>query len=346
MQLGATLAVALGKDLSSADANSRGAAQIVLALAGAATALAEIIAKPPLEGRLGASVGSANSDGDHQRKLDLMAEDLCREALRGAGVGPYLSEESEGALTLDPAGGLSVAIDPLDGSSNIDVNGVVGTIFSILPAPHVAKADPALAFTQTGRAQIGAGFFMYGPQTSLVLSLGDGVDVFVLDRSSGEFRLVERGMRIPAGGAEYAINASNHRHWREPVRRYVEDCRRGVEGERGLNFNMRWTGSLVADAFRVFTRGGVFLYPADGRGGYEQGRLRLLYEASPIAFLTDQAGGAAIDGLCPILDIVPSRLHERAPLIMGAADEVETIRAYHLASATPRAASVRLEASA
>ena len=333
MQLGATLTIVLGELIAGRDENGRGAARIVEGLAGGAAALSEIIARPPLDGRLGASVGSANSDGDHQRKLDLVAEDLCRAALTAAGVGPYLSEECEGALTLDPAGSLAVAIDPLDGSSNIDVNGVVGTIFSILPAPSNARVDPATAFTQTGRAQIGAGFFMYGPQTSLVLSLGEGVDLFVLDRAIGAFRLVERKLTIPPGGAEYAINASNHRHWREPVRRYVEDCVLGAEGSRATDFNMRWTGSLVADAFRILTRGGVFLYPADARRGYDQGRLRLLYEASPIAFLTEKAGGSAIDGLGAILDLTPKRLHERAPLIMGSASEVEAIRSHHLSTA-------------
>jgi fructose-1,6-bisphosphatase I len=309
MRLGVTLKDALNEQ-GPGGPDMPAAARVIEALAGAARDLADVIATPATGESLGARLGSDNSDGDQQRKLDLVAEDIFREALRGAGVGPYLSEETEGPLTLDPSGSLAVAIDPLDGSSNIEVNGVIGTIFSILPAPKSAKIDPGLAFTQTGRAQIAAGFFMYGPQTRLVLTMGAGV-------------------------AEYAINASNRRYWREPVRRYIDDCCLGVEGPRGANFNMRWNGSMVADAYRVLTRGGLFLYPADSRRGYEHGRLRLLYEASPVAFLTEQAGGAATDGQNSILDITPSRPHARTPLIFGAADEADILRHHHLVPAAP-----------
>jgi len=345
MRHGATLGDTLQAQEHDA-AGAGAAARVIEALAGAARELAEVIATPAAGESLGARVGSDNSDGDQQRKLDLVAEEICREALRGAGVGPYLSEETEGPLTLHPGGSLAVAIDPLDGSSNIEVNGVIGTIFSILPAPESVKADPGVAFTQKGRAQIAAGFFMYGPQTRLVLTVGAGVDVYALDRASGAFRLVESGVRIPSGGAEYAVNASNRRYWREPVRRYIDDCCLGADGPRGANFNMRWSGSMVADAYRVLTRGGLFLYPADSRGGYEQGRLRLLYEASPVAFLTEQAGGAAIDGKNPILDIAPERPHARTPVIFGDADEVEILHQNHLVtSATPRDARTRLGAA-
>jgi fructose-1,6-bisphosphatase I len=343
MRLGATLTDALhaqGHD----DANARAVARVIEALGGAARDLAEVIATPAAGAALGAKLGSDNSDGDQQRKLDLVAEDICRAALGGTGVGPYLSEETEGPLTLDPAGSLAVAIDPLDGSSNIEVNGVIGTIFSILPAPDLAKTDPGVAFAQTGRAQLAAGFFMYGPQTRLVLTIGAGVDVYALDRAGGVFRLVESGMTIPSGGAEYSVNASNHRYWREPVRRYIDDCCLGADGPRGANFNMRWSGSMVADAYRVLTRGGLFLYPADSRRGYEQGRLRLLYEASPVAFLTEQAGGAATDGQTSILDIPPARPHARTPLIFGAADEVEILQHNHVV-ATSRDARTRLGAA-
>jgi fructose-1,6-bisphosphatase I len=323
MRQGASLATVL-EGIEGAEA--RAAARAVLALGRAAAELSVVIARPSIDGRLGAATGGANIDGDAQRKLDLIAEDLCRGALESAGVGPYLSEETEGPVVLDPAGKIAVAIDPLDGSSNIDVNGVIGTIFSILPAQG---SDPNAAFVQSGRAQIAAGFFMYGPQTNLVVSLGRGVDVFTLDRDLGEFVLVEPGLKIPQGTAEYAINASNHRHWREAVRNYIDDCLRGADGPHGKTYNMRWAGSLVADGYRIFSRGGIFLYPADGRKGYEQGRLRLLYEASPMAFLAEQAGGAATDGERPILDIVPQRPHERAPLVMGSADKVERVRRYH-----------------
>jgi fructose-1,6-bisphosphatase I len=334
MRLGVTLKDALNEQ-GPGGPDMPAAARVIEALAGAARDLADVIATPATGESLGARLGSDNSDGDQQRKLDLVAEDIFREALRGAGVGPYLSEETEGPLTLDPSGSLAVAIDPLDGSSNIEVNGVIGTIFSILPAPKSAKIDPGLAFTQTGRAQIAAGFFMYGPQTRLVLTMGAGVDVYALNRLEGAFQLMESGVRIPPGVAEYAINASNRRYWREPVRRYIDDCCLGVEGPRGANFNMRWNGSMVADAYRVLTRGGLFLYPADSRRGYEHGRLRLLYEASPVAFLTEQAGGAATDGQNSILDITPSRPHARTPLIFGAADEADILRHHHLVPAAP-----------
>jgi fructose-1,6-bisphosphatase I len=310
------------------DVPGRAAARAVIALAGAARDLAAFIARPVPGERLGSTTGGANSDGDAQRKLDLIAEDLCRGALATAGVGPYLSEEAEDPMILDPDGTVAVAIDPLDGSSNIDVNGVIGTIFSILPAT-LGEAEPARAFMVTGRAQLAAGFFMYGPQTTLVLSLGQGVQVFTLDPASGTFLLVERALKIPLGTAEFAINASNQRHWTPAVRHYVEDCARGAEGPHGRNFNMRWCGSLVADAYRIFTRGGVFLYPSDSREGYENGRLRLLYEASPIAFLAEQAGGGATDGERPILDIPADRPHQRAPLVTGSADKVERIARYH-----------------
>jgi fructose-1,6-bisphosphatase I len=215
------------------------AARVVIALATAARDLAAVIARPTPGERLGAATGGANTDGDAQRKLDIIAEDLCRDALMGAGVGPYLSEEADDPMILDPQGSVAVAIDPLDGSSNIDVNGVIGTIFSVLPA-EPGKGDPAAPFLQGGRGQLAAGFFVYGPKTTLVVSLGAGVDVFALDPAAGEFVLVERGLKIPLGTAEYAINASNHRHWTAPVRDYIDDCIRGADGPHGRNFNMRW----------------------------------------------------------------------------------------------------------
>ena len=331
MEQGATLEAVLRSEArASSDAALAGAAATaILRMAEAAIELSALMAQPPLAGRLGAATGAANSDGDGQRKLDLVAEDLFAGALRKAPVACYLSEEVDEALLFDGAGVLAVAIDPLDGSSNIDVNGPVGTIFSILPTLPRAAADPALAFGQTGRAQIAAGFFIYGPQTSLLVSLGRVVSLFVLNRPQRAFTLVESNIEIPQGMAEFAINASNQRHWREPVRRYIDDCMRGADGPHGRNFNMRWVGSLVADAYRIFMRGGVFLYPADDRKGYGQGRLRLMYEANPIAFLVEHAGGAATDGTEPVLDRRPAALHERAPLIMGSLDKVERIIGYH-----------------
>ena len=329
MRQGGTLEEQLREDGVSAALNLA-----IVRMAEAARSLADLIGAPAVSGRLGAAAGGANIDGDQQRKLDLVAEDLFSRALFEAGVGAYLSEEVEEASLLDPAGTLAVAIDPLDGSSNIDVNAPVGAIFSILPMTPEAIAEPAHAFRQNGRRQLAAGFFVFGPQTSLVLSTGRGVRILALDRRSGVFVVTDPAATIPPAASEYAINASNRRHWRAPVRAYVEDCEQGAEGPTGRNFNMRWAGSLVADAYRIFTRGGIFLYPGDDRPGYDQGRLRLMYEANPVAFLAEQAGGAAIDGLGPVLDRRPERPHERTPLIMGSAEEVERVRRRHL-EATP-----------
>ncbi len=305
-------------------------AEAFVCMAGAAKALSVLIAAPPVGGRLGAKAGTANSDGDQQKKLDIVAEDLFSDSLRKAGIGAYLSEEVEEATVFHPAGLLAVAIDPLDGSSNIDVNAPIGTIFSILPMVSEAVADPALAFRQPGRKQLAAGFFIYGPQTSLVVTFGKGVHLLVLSPELNDFVLVESAITIPPDMPEYAINASNYRHWHEPVQTYIDDCVRGEEGPRGRNFNMRWIGSMVADAYRIFMRGGIFLYPGDKRPGYEQGRLRLMYEANPVAFLAEQAGGAATDGIDNILDRKPHSPHQRVPFVMGSADKVERVREYYL----------------
>ena len=329
---GGTLETLLYGHVRTAEAGAMGQAiaETFVRMAGAAKALSALIAAPPLNGRLGAAAGTANSDGDKQRTLDLMAEDLFAGALRAAGIGAYLSEEVEDATVMDPAGLLAVAIDPLDGSSNIDVNAPIGTIFSILPMIPEAIAEPACAFRQTGRHQVAAGFFIYGPQTSLMVSFGKGVHLLVLSQATGEFVLVESGITIPPNLAEYAINASNYRHWPEPVRSYIDDCVKGEEGPSGRNFNMRWIASMVADSYRIFTRGGIFLYPGDKRLGYEQGRLRLMYEANPVAFLAEQAGGAATDGIDPILDRQPHSPHQRVPFVMGSTDNVARVRQYFL----------------
>jgi fructose-1,6-bisphosphatase I len=332
-----TLEHALGDGrLSAADAADGPAlARIVLALAQGAARLSVEIGRPPLCGRLGAASGSVNADGDGQRRLDLEADDLFRAALTGAGVGPFLSEEGEEPEVIDPAGTLAGAIFPLDGSSNIDVNAPVGTIFSILPAPEKGRLDAGLAFKRTGRSQLAAGFFIYGPQTSLLVTFGRGTHLFTLDRVSGAFVLVEADLTIRENAPEYAINASNYRHWHPPAQSFIDDCVLGVDGPRGRNFNMRWIASPVADSYRIFTRGGIFLYPADTRQGYGQGRLRLLYEANPVAFLAERAGGAATDGVDPVLDRAPGSPHQRVPLVMGSREKVERIRRYHLHKSTP-----------
>jgi fructose-1,6-bisphosphatase I len=335
MQRGARLDVILRSETAAAAPLGEAVSEAIIGMAEAAVVLSELISRPALDGALGAVAGTSNADGDCQRRLDLVAEDLFSKALRSAGIAAYLSEEAETAALMDPAGALAVAIDPLDGSSNIDVNAPIGAIFSILPMVPGATADPLPAFRQTGRRQIAAGFFIFGPQTSLIMSVGQGTHLFTLDRVTRQFVLVAAHLKIPPSVPEYAINASNYRHWHEPTQRYIDDCLMGADGPRGRNFNMRWIASLVADAYRIFTRGGIFLYPADKREGYGQGRLRLLYEANPVAFLAEQAGGAASDGVDPILDRIPETAHQRTPFVMGSADKVERVRRYHIDRAPP-----------
>ena len=337
MDRGGALAMLLEFDLAAGDAAapSRAVARAVSGMAEAAAALAAVISAPAPRGRMGAYTGGANADGDGQRHLDLVAEELFAGALRRAGVAGYLSEEVEAPCVLDPEGALAVAIDPLDGSSNIDVNAPVGTIFSIFAMVPEGLVEPAAAFRRSGRGQLAAGFFIYGPRTALMVSFGRGVHLLVLDARTRTFVVVESGITIPSAAPEYAINASNYRHWRPPVRRYIDDCVLGEEAPGGRNHNMRWVASLVADSYRIFMRGGIFLYPGDARSGYENGRLRLMYEANPIAFLAEQAGGAATDGVDPILDRLPQAPHERSPLVMGSAEMVERVRRYHLDRAVP-----------
>lgn len=304
------------------------AAAVIREIASAAIELAAIVARGLLSGPMNASRGSTNNDGDVQKELDLVSDELLTAALKRAPVAVMVSEELPEALVLNPGAPLAVAIDPLDGSSNIDANISIGTIFSILPA--LAGTVPNDAhFLRPGRAQVGAGFIVYGPQTSLVFSLGKTTDVFILDKNLGKFFLVKRALQIPRDSVEYAINGSNYRHWDSPVRAFVDDCVQGVDGPLKRNHNTRWVASLVAETYRIMLRGGVFLYPGDQRTGYRQGRLRMLYEASPIAFLVENAGGAAIDCYQPILDITAAQIHSRTPLVFGSADLVSLVLRYH-----------------
>ncbi|MGB0960739.1 MAG: class 1 fructose-bisphosphatase [Halocynthiibacter sp.] len=282
--------------------------------------LAHTIAKGAIGQSLGNEVGE-NSDGDGQKALDVLADDEFAAALKGSGVRWYASEEQESVVEIDTDGTLALAIDPLDGSSNIDVNVSIGTIFSI----YDAKDDAEDSFLRKGREQIAAGYIVYGPQTGLMVTFGDGTLQFVLDPDTKKYVLVERNMRVPEVTKEFSINASNHRHWVAPVQSYIDDCLAGETGPRGKNFNMRWVGSLVAETHRILTRGGAFLYPSDARSGYENGRLRMVYECAPMAMLMEQAGGLAVVGATDVLDTVVDELHARAPLIMGSAEEIKII---------------------
>ncbi len=299
-------------------------APVIDALCRVAGDLSDVIARGPLGGSLGASVGN-NTDGDDQKALDIMADEVFSTALRDAGVRWYASEEQECVAELDPDGAFALAIDPLDGSSNIDVNVSIGTIFGI----SWALDDGDASFLRPGSALIASGYFIYGPHTALVVTFGDGVVQLVLDPASGVFHQTEGAPTIPDQASEFAINASNYRHWARPVRAYIDDCIAGTEGPRERNFNMRWVASLVAETHRIMCRGGIFLYPGDDREGYAQGRLRLVYECAPIAFLVEQAGGKATTGVARILDRTPASLHARTPFVFGTAEKVDRVTAYH-----------------
>ncbi|PTW60984.1 D-fructose 1,6-bisphosphatase [Breoghania corrubedonensis] len=306
------------------DTARRDIAATLMALAEVGTKISTLVAAGPLAGDQSGIVGE-NSDGDLQKLLDLTSHHAVIAALADAPVAYVGSEEAEEPISLRPDAALAVAVDPLDGSSNIGINLPMGTIFSILPA---LAAGGEASFRQIGRSQLAAGFLVYGPMTELALTVGDGTHVFVLDRRDGTFRLVNDTASIAHATEEFAINASNYRHWDETLRAYIDDCLAGDDGVRTKDFNMRWYGSLVAEASRILARGGVFLYPSDQRQGYGEGRLRLVYEANPVAFLVEQAGGAASTGAGAILDQVPDELHQRVPLIFGAREEVERIERY------------------
>jgi fructose-1,6-bisphosphatase I len=228
-----------------------------------------------------------------------------------------------------PQGEYLLLFDPLDGSSNIDVNASIGTIFSVLKKPQGHAGVSAQDFLQPGKNQVAAGYCIYGPQTTLVFTVGHGVAMFTLDREQGAFVLTHENVQVPADTQEFAINMSNMRHWDEPVRRYIDECLQGQAGPRGKNFNMRWMACMVADVHRILTRGGVFMYPWDQREPLKPGKLRLLYEANPMSWLIEQAGGAATNGQQRILDLQPSQLHERVSVVLGARHEVERVTAYH-----------------
>jgi fructose-1,6-bisphosphatase I len=303
-------------------------AATLMALAGACQRISELIAAGALAGALGAT-RAEHGAGDAQKELDVIANDFLFSALLAAPVAAMASEEMEAAVPLEGGGQLLVAVDPLDGSSNIDTNVSVGTIFSVLPAPSNGAPIDTSAFLQPGDRQLAAGYAIYGPQTAFVITTGDGTHVFTLDRRTGHYRLTAERVRVPPKTREFAINASNHRHWDDPIRIYVDDCLKGSEGPRGEDFNMRWIASMVAEAHRVLARGGIYMYPGDLRDGYRHGRLRLIYEANPIAWLIEQAGGAASTGIERILTLTPEAIHQRVPLIFGSRDEVERLDRYH-----------------
>jgi fructose-1,6-bisphosphatase I len=288
------------------------------------------------KGALGGVLGSADTEnvqGEVQKKLDVIANEVLIEANEWGGhLAAMASEEMEGIYVVPnryPQGEYLLLFDPLDGSSNIDVNVSIGTIFSVLKMPEDDRGVDESDFLQAGNRQVAAGYCIYGPQTTLVLTVGDGVAMFTLDREQGSFVLTQDGVKIPEDTKEFAINMSNMRHWDAPVRRYIDECLAGKEGPRGKDFNMRWVASMVADVHRILTRGGIFMYPWDKREPDKPGKLRLMYEANPMSFIVEQAGGAATDGRERLLALQPQKLHQRVAVFLGSRNEVERVTGYH-----------------
>jgi fructose-1,6-bisphosphatase I len=279
------------------------------------------------------SAGSENVQGEVQKKLDIIANDVLIEANEwGAHLAAIPSEEMDSIHVVPnryPQGEYLLLFDPLDGSSNIDVNVSIGTIFSVLKKPDGSAGISEADFLQPGNKQVAAGYCVYGPQTTLVLTVGDGVAMFTLDRETGSWVLTQDGVEIPEDTKEFAINMSNMRHWASPVKQYIDECLQGKEGPRGKDFNMRWVASMVADVHRILCRGGVFIYPWDQREPEKAGKLRLMYEANPMGFIVEQAGGAATNGQQRILDIAPDALHQRVSVMLGSKNEVERVTRYH-----------------
>lgn len=307
---------------------------LIEVVARACKSIGHQVSKGALGGVLG-SLETSNVQGEVQKKLDVISNEILLEANEwGGNLAAMASEEMDAIYPIPhayPRGGYLLLFDPLDGSSNIDVNVSIGTIFSVLRAPEdsqgreISEAD----FLQPGVKQIAAGYAVYGPQTVLVLTVGTGVFGFTLDKETGSWVLTHENITIPEDTSEFAINASNMRHWAPPVRRYIDECLAGKEGPRERNFNMRWIASMVADVHRILCRGGIFMYPWDAREPHRAGKLRLMYEANPMAFIVEQAGGAATNGLSRILEVQPTELHERVSVILGSRNEVERVTRYH-----------------
>jgi fructose-1,6-bisphosphatase len=305
---------------------------LLIDVAAATKAISAMTAKGALGGYLG-EVGHTNVQGEHQKKLDVLANDaMIRSCEWGGLVAGMASEELDEPYAI-PAeftrGNFLLIFDPLDGSSNTDVNVSVGTIFSVLR--HARSEAPATAdYLQCGRQQVAAGYAIYGPATMLVLTVGKGTHGFTLDREIGNFILTHPNLAIPEDTSEFAINTSNARFWESPVHRYVTECQAGKAGERARDFNMRWIASMVAEVHRILMRGGVFMYPRDTKDPARPGRLRLMYEANPISLLIEQAGGLSTTGRKHLLDVAPDSLHQRIPVILGSRNEVARIERYHL----------------
>lgn len=305
---------------------------LIEVVARAVKAISVNVSKGALAGVLG-EAGTDNVQGEAQKKLDVIANEILLQANEWGGhLAAMASEEVETVHQIPfdyPKGGFLLLFDPLDGSSNIDVNISVGTIFSVLRNPPGGEQPNEDSFLQPGREQVAAGYAVYGPSTQFVLTVGQGVHAFTLDREMCSFIYTHPFMTIPEETREYAINASNARFWEKPVQRYIDELQQGKTGPRGVDFNMRWVASMVSDVHRILTRGGIFMYPMDDKCRDKGGKLRLMYEANPMAMLVEQAGGAASTGRERILDVQPRELHQRVPVILGSRAEVERVTEYH-----------------
>ena len=306
-----------------------GLQDLLIAVVNTCSTLSHEVAHGALIGLLG-SAGTDNVQGEVQQKLDIIANDLLIEGVQTCkSLAGLASEEMELPLSVQGTGDYLLLFDPLDGSSNIDVNVSIGTIFSVLQ-----KQDPTVPlqtsdFLLSGRHQVAAGYVVYGPQTTMALTLGDGVVMFTFNKVTGDFLLIKDAVMIAHSTKEFSINMSNMRHWADPVRRYVDECLAGTTGTRDKDFNMRWIASMVADVHRVLSRGGVFMYPWDQREPHKPGKLRLMYEANPMSFLVEQAGGASTNGTELIMDLQPTDLHERVSVMLGSKEEIDRLQHYH-----------------
>jgi len=282
-----------------------------------------------LAGVLG-SAEQENVQGECQKKLDVISNDLIKYCLKGMPeVKGMASEEEADPVACNPDGEFLVLFDPLDGSSNIDVNVTVGTIFSVLKASANDDATHESTYLQSGKQQVAAGYVLYGPSTLLVLTTGNGTHTFTLDPRVGEFFLQREHVKVPATTKEFAINMSNQRFWLPQMQNYVADLLAGEEGPLGKRYNMRWIASMVAEIHRILTRGGIFMYPYDSREPQKPGKLRLMYEGNPMSMLIEQAGGKASTAFEDIVAVEPTSIHQRVSVVMGSADEVETVIRYH-----------------
>lgn len=293
------------------------------------------VSQGELAGVLGSTL-SENVQGETQKKLDVIANELLKEVILETGVVKAISsEEEDNIVPGNPHGRYLVTFDPLDGSSNTDINSLIGTIFSILPADPHKDAGDASQFLQPGTAQLAAGYVLYGPSTMLALTTGKGTRLYTLDKTYGGFLLTEERATIPKYTAEFAINMSNQRYWQAPMQSYIADLLKGKEGVRGKNYNMRWIAAMVGDVHRVLCRGGIFAYPRDLKDPSKPDKLRLMYEANPMSFLVEQAGGASSTGYKRIMEIIPTDIHQRVAVILGSKHEVETCVNYHRNSTAP-----------